>query len=213
MSFSSNDPQYGTASQILALLAGFGGDRPQLAGVDDPLGERLLKGLGNAAVSIPGQVVGQFFEEEGFRRFLIGTNVDGDLFIDAEYELYKQFSVDYRQEFGVDRDWEAGVRYEFRNNSYFRLGTNEDYDFIAALEYRIPLGTRQVKASRREIAEEEAALAAREADRDAAAQAPVDPAGVRDDNATIEELPGAPEVISEAREQTERHLEEIQEQE
>lgn len=213
LSFSSNDPQYGTASQILALLAGFGGDRPQLAGVDDPLGERLLKGLGNAAVSIPGQVVGQFFEEEGFRRFLIGTNVDGDLFIDAEYELYKQFSVDYRQEFGVDRDWEAGVRYEFRNNSYFRLGTNEDYDFIAALEYRIPLGTRQVKASRREIAEEEAALAAREADRDAAAQAPVDPAGVRDDNATIEELPGAPEVISEAREQTERHLEEIQEQE
>lgn len=194
LTFTSSDPTYGSDSQILALLAGFGGDRPAVTGQDTPLTERFLRGLGNAAVSLPGQFVGQLFEEQGFRRFLIGTDVEGDIFVDAEYRIVGPLSLDYRQSFGTSRDWDLGLRYEFRNNSYLRIGTTEDWGLVGSLEYRLPLGGNRMQESREDVAAAEAELAAREAERDAAAKTLPSDYDPLDEDRVIEGQPGSPEV-------------------
>ncbi|HYE80155.1 MAG TPA: hypothetical protein VEI97_19425, partial [bacterium] len=189
--FSSDDPSYSDPGQILALLVGFGGSGSSPAN-QATLNERFIEGITNAAVAVPGQFVGRFFEEQGFRRFLAGVDFEGDIFLDMEYEVFDQVAVDYFQRFGPNAEWEAGVKYEVRDNSFIRIGTTQERDLVGSLEYRIPLGGADSKASRAAIEAYNAEAHARgETEEAEARELPADFVPL-DADKDIEAIPGPP---------------------
>jgi hypothetical protein len=136
MRFSSNYPY--TTDELLAIL---GYQHIFLALEEEGLTGAFTSGL----YVYPSGLVSRYVEEmAGFHRFELTFDINRNVVIDLEKELFDKFFLTYGQTFGEGSNYIWGSKYRFRPRSYvgFRyenLDFQDKQDWVYFIEYLMPL--------------------------------------------------------------------------